>query len=184
MIPRLIALCGNPGCGKSTAAELINSMFNHQLHDDGLPLRQIAMSYMGLSEHQVFTQEGKLEQVMLNGRPWTAREILGEIGNAFEEKFGGDIIPIMSHATQRADQPYVMSSVRRDQTLYWQKAGALVIEIETPGVGPSPYEFDCYNRDGVDVTVINDALSIGLEGDAALMHFAAALEKAICRVAE
>lgn len=166
-LPRLIVLCGNPLSGKTTAAEIIRDTFGYQIADDGLPLRQIGMQHLGLTEHQVFTQEGKLEEVELNGRIWTAREILGEIGNAFEEKFGGDVIPMMSHRSQNANECYVMGSVRRDQGLYWKKLGAFVIEIENPQAGPSNYEFDSYNRDPVDVTITNDALFNGFDADTA-----------------
>lgn len=144
--PNLVALCGFPGAGKSTAAQILVEKHGYTLVDDGLPLRQIGMKYFGLTEHQVFTQEGKLEQVELNGRIWTVREILGEIGNAFEEKFGGDIIPIMSHNLMQPDTRYVMASVRRLQPLYWERHGVKVIEISRAGLRPSAYEFDRFER--------------------------------------
>jgi hypothetical protein len=159
MLPRLIALCGNPGSGKTTAAEILRDEYGYEIADDGLPLRQIAMKYMGLTEHQVFTQEGKLEKVELNGRTWTVREILGEIGNAFEEKFGGDIIPMMTHATLNPNKRYVMGSVRREQGFYWKREGALIIEVVNPAAPPSPYEFDRFNRAPVQTTIVNDFLS-------------------------
>ena len=162
-LPRLIALCGNPLSGKSTTAEALTLAHGYELVDDGLPLRKIAMDYLGLTPDQVFTQNGKLEEVELNGRTWSVREILGEIGNAFEEKFGGDIIPIMSHNSMSPTKRYVMGSVRRDQGLYWRKQGALVIEIVNPGAGPSNYEFDSYNKSAVDVTIMNDGLFRGLD---------------------
>lgn len=165
--PRLIALCGNPTSGKSTAAKLIGLNYGHQLVDDGLPLRQIGMSYLGLSEHQVFTQGGKLETVELNGRDWTVREILGEIGNAFEEKFGGDIIPIMSEQLLDPAGLYTFGSVRREQGLFWRNRGALVLEIVNPTALPSPYEFDRYNRDYVHARILNDGLARGLSPEEA-----------------
>lgn len=177
-LPSLIALCGNPTCGKTTAAEVLGALEGYHLVDDGLPLRKIAMDYMGLTERQVFTQEGKLEQVELNGRTWTVREILGEIGNAFEEKFGGDIIPMMSHNSLPAGQLSVFGSVRREQGAYWRKHGALVLEIVNPLAGPSPYEFDRFNAAHCHARIQNDGLARGLDpvtarADLAIKLFAA-----------
>jgi hypothetical protein len=167
-LPRLIALCGNPTCGKSTAAGLLEKNFGHKLVDDGLPLRQIGMQYLGLTADQVFTQAGKLETVTINDREWEVRKILGEIGNAFEEKFGGDIIPMMSHQLLDPIQPYVFGSVRRKQAHYWKKHGAVVIEIVNPLAGPSKYEFDSYDASAVDYMVLNDGLARGWTPEKAL----------------
>lgn len=169
-MPRIIALCGNPGSGKSTAAELLQETYGYKIADDGLPLRRIAMEYFGLTEHQVFTQEGKLEQITLNGRTMTVREILGELGNAFEEKFGANIIPIMAHNIMQPDQNYVLGSVRRDQGHYWASMGGLVIEISNPDAGPSMYEFDRYSKSAVHHTILNDGLHEGLHEDDALLR--------------
>lgn len=166
-VPKIIALCGNPTSGKSTAAEIINEVYGHELADDGLPLRQIGMNYLGLTPEQVFTQEGKLEKVTLNGREWTVREILGEIGNAFEEKFGGDVIPIMSHNARPKEAYSVFGSVRREQGLYWRNKGALVLEIVNPLAGPSPYEFDTFNPVHCHAQIMNDGLARGLDRAAA-----------------
>lgn len=169
-IPRIIALCGNPKSGKSTAAELLSETYGYTIVDDGLPLRKIAMEYLGLTENQVFTQGGKQEFVNLNGRDWQVREILGEIGNAFEEKFGGDIIPLMSFSTMREGEHYVLGSVRREQGHFWADKGAIIIEIENPEAGPSSFEFDLYSKSAVQHRVINDGLAEGLHEDDALLR--------------
>lgn len=161
-LPRLVALVGNPSAGKTTAAEILRDVLAYEITDDGLPLRKIAMEHLGLTEKQVFTQEGKLEKVTLNGREWTVREILGEIGNAFEEKFGGDIIPIMSQNNQKQYRTYVMGSCRREQPTYWKSQGAVVIEIVNPDASPSQYEFDSFNPSCTDIVIINDGLARGL----------------------
>lgn len=166
-LPKLIALCGNPLSGKSTVAELLNINLGYAIADDGMPMRHMAMDYLGLSHDQVFTQAGKMETVLLNNKDYTVREILGQIGNAFEEKFGGAIIPLMTHATLNPDVNSVMTSVRREQGGYWKSQGALVIEIVNPQAGPSNYAFDSYNRAHVDVTILNDGLFRGLAPDAA-----------------
>jgi energy-coupling factor transporter ATP-binding protein EcfA2 len=166
-LPKIIALCGHPTSGKTTAAEIINDIYGHEVADDGRPLRMIAIDYFGLTHEQVFTQEGKLEEVELNGRIWTVREILGEIGNAFEEKFGGDIIPIMSHNARPKGSYSTFGSVRREQGRYWKKHGALVLEIVNPLAGPSKYEFDTYNASYADHQIANDGLARGLSKEEA-----------------
>lgn len=181
-IPKIIALCGHPLSGKSTAADIINEVYGHELADDGLPLRKIAMDYLGLTADQVFTQEGKLQKVELNGREWTVREILGEIGNAFEEKFGDDIIPIMSHNARPEGSYSVFGSVRREQGLYWRKAGGLVLEIVNPLAGPSQYEFDTFNASYCHARIINDGLARGLEPAAARQDLLEKLVAVIGRV--
>lgn len=156
MIPKYVALFGNPGAGKSTAAEIMCKRFDYTLADDGLPLREIAMKYLGLNHHQCFTQEGKKEIVRINGCDWEARKVLGEIGNAFEEKFGGEIIPQMTHATFELDRRYVMASCRREQGAYWKSVGALCIEITNRFAPPSPFEFDQFNPAHIDYRIEND----------------------------
>lgn len=147
--PRLIALCGNPGSGKSKVAEILQAEYGYEISDDGLPLRQMAMQYLGLTHDQCFTQAGKLEKLDLVGREWQARGVLGEIGNAFEEKFGGDVIPFMSYRIQDPAKSYVMGSVRREQGQFWASKGALVVEVINSYAGPSKFEFDKYNRQHV-----------------------------------
>lgn len=160
MPPKLIALCGKPGAGKTTVANIIAEEFGYVIADDGLPLRQIAMQYLGLTHHQCFTQEGKLEMTVLNNRPWQVRGILGEIGNAFEEKFGGEIIPMMTHATLNPMGCYVMCSVRRDQGFYWVRHGGVCIEIDNPNVAPSLFEFDIYNEAAITHVIHNEGNGI------------------------
>jgi hypothetical protein len=181
-IPKIIALCGNPTSGKTTAAEIINEIYGHDVADDGRPLRMIAIDYFGLTPEQVFTQEGKLEKVTLNGREWVVREILGEIGNAFEEKFGGDIIPIMSHNARPKGAYSVFGSVRREQGRYWKEKGALVLEIKNPLAGESPYEFDRYNPEYADHIIHNDGLARGMDSKAARLDLMEKLVTVIGRV--
>ncbi|MBA8881703.1 hypothetical protein [Phyllobacterium myrsinacearum] len=174
-IPQYIALCGHPTSGKTTAAEIIGEIYGHATADDGLPLRKIAIDYLGLTQHQVFTQEGKLENVVLNGREWQVREILGEIGNAFEEKFGGDIIPLMSHNARPKEATAVFGSVRREQGKYWRDQGALVLEIVNPLAGPSKFEFDTFNPVHAHAQILNDGLARGLSKEDARKDLAVKL---------
>lgn len=156
MSPQYIALFGNPGAGKTKAAEILQQQFGYILADDGLPLREIAMKYLGLTHRQCFTQEGKKEIIQINGRDWEARKVLGEIGNAFEDKFGGEIIPQMAHATFDLDEKYVMASCRREQGAYWKSVGAICVEIVNDFAPPSPFEFDWFNPTHIDYRIKND----------------------------
>lgn len=161
MNPRFIGLCGHPKSGKSTAQTILHNALGYVPVDDGRPLRVIAKNWLGLNERQVTTQEGKQETVRLNGKDWVIRDILGEIGNAFEEKFGGDIIPLMAMnhygmTSELSRAGYSFGSVRRAQGHFYRRNGGMVIEISRPGVGPSEYAFDQYDPTAVDATVVND----------------------------
>lgn len=155
MFPRLIALCGRPGSGKTEVAKILRADYGYVISDDGLPLREIAMDHLGLTYNQCFTQEGKLEKLTLVGREWEARQVLGEIGNAFEEKFGADIIPYMSYRGQDPEQRYVMASARREQGAFWASKGALVIEVVNSYVPESKFGFDYYNPKNVHRQIHN-----------------------------
>lgn len=181
--PRIIALCGNPGAGKSTAQNILHAAYGYQPVDDGLGIRQIAVEQMGLTWDQVTTQAGKREKVMLNDREWVVRDVLGELGNALEEKFGPDIIPLMAYRannielvpTRNPPQRYSFGSVRREQGWFHKKHGGLVIEIRNPQAPVSPYAFDAYNPMAVDGHVDNDGLSRGLSAEDALKDLSAKL---------
>lgn len=168
--PKIVALCGKPGSGKSTAAELLKEAYGYKIVDDGLPMRKMAMDYLGLTENQVFTQKGKLEMVTLNDRDFQVREVLGEIGNAFEEKFGGNIIPLMNLNRMKDDDHYVLGSVRREQGHFWAERGAMVIEIDNPDADLPKFAFDYYSAAAVQHTVLNDGLAEGMHENDALLR--------------
>lgn len=183
-LPPLVALMGNPRSGKTTAARILGHLGGYELVDDGRPMREIAMRHLGLTESQVFTQDGKLETVTINGRNWVVREILGEIGNAFEEKFGGDVIPLMSKnslgdAYFDPTRRFVFGSVRREQGFFWKKEGAMVIEIVNPAAPPSPFEFDVFNASMAHVRIQNDGLSRGLAPVEAMLDLEQKLKTAL-----
>jgi len=160
-LPPFIALCGNPGAGKSEAQKILHNALGYVPVDDGRPLRNIARDYLGLTEAQVTTQEGKAETVTINGQEWVVRDVLGEIGNAFEEKFGGDVIPLMAmHASgmtrSLSKERFSFGSVRRKQGWFYRARGGVVIEIRRAGTGPLEYAFDRFDRSAVDIVVQND----------------------------
>lgn len=162
-LPRFIALCGHPKAGKSTVQEILHQNFNVIPVDDGGPLRKIAMEYLGCTYDQVYTQPGKLEYVDILDRSWQVRKILGELGNAFEEKFGGDVIPLMVCNSLKTPGPFSFGSVRREQGAYYKERGGVVIGIVNPLAEPSPYEFDRFDETLVDHWIANDALYCGLD---------------------
>jgi hypothetical protein len=166
--PRYIALCGNPRAGKSLVQTILRELYNTQPVDDGMPMREFAVNNLGLTWNQVLTQEGKTEYVEVLGRRWQVREILGELGNRFENMFGKHIMPFMAIKRVEDHQgTFSFGSVRRDQGLYYKQHGGIVIGIENPMAGPSPYEFDQFDRSTVDYWITNDALVNGMSPELA-----------------
>lgn len=166
-LPPIIALCGHPGAGKTEAQKILFNLFGYVPVDDGLPLRRIAMNWLGATEEQVSTPAGKASAIEINGRPWIMRDVLGEIGNAFEEKFGGDVIPLMAFnqyriGTSLSRARHCFASVRRQQGWFYKRRGGVVIEVRRPGVGPSAYEFDRFDPAAVDAVVDNDGTLLDL----------------------
>ncbi len=162
-LPPIIALCGYPKAGKSTVQKILADLYDVVPLDDGLPLREIAMNYLGLTHEQATTQEGKAETVDINGTPWLVRDVLGQIGNAMEEKFGGDVIPLMAVNRFGLDrtgsierrQSVSFASVRRQQGWFWRKRGALVIEVRRPGAEMGA-EFNAYDPLAAHCWIEND----------------------------
>ena len=162
-LPPIIALCGWPKAGKTTVQKILADLYDVVPLDDGLPLREIAVQYLGLTHDQVTTQIGKAATVGINGTPWIARDVLGELGNALEEKFGGDVIPLMAvnrfgldnPAGPNRHQPVSFASVRRQQGWFWRKRGALVIEVVRPGTEMGA-EFNRYDPDAAHCVIVND----------------------------
>lgn len=172
ILPPIIALCGFPQAGKTTVQKILADLYDVVPLDDGLPLREIAVQYLGLTHEQVTTQEGKAKTVDLNGTPWIVRDVLGQIGNALEEKFGGDVIPLMAVNRFGLDDPagpnrhqsVSFASVRRQQGWFWRKRGALVIEVRRPGAGMGA-EFNRYDAHAARYTLDNSGSEADLAED-------------------
>ena len=171
-VPHLIALCGNPGSGKSTAQKLLLQLYGHEPVDDGFAVRDIAMRHLGLSHDDVYTQEGKARSSEILGKTWQHRVILGEVANRLEEMFGDHIMPWIHTRKLDPAKRYSFGSVRRDQGLFYKQIGGVVIGIRNPLAPPSPNEFDRFDETVIDHWIDNDGLARGLEPEQALLDLA------------
>lgn len=159
---KLVALCGYPGAGKSTVQEIISRRFGIEPQDDGLPLRRIAMEMWGLSWEDVFTQLGKKKSIVICGKPYSIRQVLGDLGQILENYFGEQVVP--EAALRCAFEQYTSTSypvpgisfgsVRKTQGLTYRKRGGYVIEVFRPGCVAN-YAFDEYDKKLVNVTINN-----------------------------
>jgi hypothetical protein len=183
-LPRFIALCGQPKSGKSLVQEVLAKKCGARPIDSGLPLREIGMKYFGLTRHQVFTQEGKLEFVEILGRKWQVREFLGELGNRLESMHGNWVLPFMVTRTLPASNgPFCDASCRRNQGDFYKSLGsAVIIGIRRRDVPDSPYEFDTFKTECVDHWIENDALANGLSHAEALADLEAKVDAVIERI--
>jgi hypothetical protein len=160
--PYVIAICGNPGAGKTEFQNILRERFDVIPVDSGYPMRDVAMRHLGLTADQVYTQAGKESLVEFAGKEFEVRWFLGELGNKIEEMLGPWGIPAIAARRLQPGLFYSDASCRRDQGLFWKaNANALIVEIENPLAKPSPHEFDRYDRFIVDVTIKNEALAWG-----------------------
>lgn len=186
-LPQFIAFCGHPGCGKTTAAEILVETFNCKILDTGMPLREIAVRHLGLDWDQVMTQEGKASFVDINGIGWQVRKILGDLGKKFEDLFGEEIMPFMSHQSvmdeiENGEQTtYIDPSCRKVQGHYWKRNGGIVIGIRNPLTHPSIYEFDAFDEAAVDFWIDNDGLAKGMSKEEAMRDLEGKLVNALIK---
>jgi hypothetical protein len=160
--PPIIGLVGFPTHGKSTAQRFLE-LLGVESRDDGDILRTKVAEEFGLTWEDVSTQAGKLKTVPgINGEPTTIRKLLGDYGKVLEATHGENIIAdlaIQKLLAERAGDmtPASFGSVRKSQPQAYKAAGGFIIEILDPRkpVGPL-YDFDEFDRDDVDVIVVND----------------------------
>lgn len=167
--PQLIALCGNPGAGKSEVQKILQAEFSYQPIDDGMPMRHFCVQSLGMKWEDVLTQEGKAGTVEILGKTWVRRDILGQLGNVFEDMFGEHIMPFMATRNLNPMGRYSFGSVRRDQGAFYKKLGGIVMGVRNPLAGPSIYEFDRFDENLVDIWIENDALAQGMTPEDGLM---------------
>jgi hypothetical protein len=167
----IIGLVGYPTHGKSTAQRFLE-ILGVEARDDGDILRTKVAEEFGLTWEDVTTQEGKLKVVTgLDGEPTTIRKLLGEYGKVLEARHGENIIAelaieklVAERQRDNSQQPASFGSVRKSQPAAYKAVGGFIMEILDPRkpVGPL-HDFDEFDRDSVDVIVIND----GTESDLA-----------------
>jgi hypothetical protein len=169
MYPKLIALCGHPKAGKSEVQKILEEFYGHLPVDDGLPMRSFCVHHLGMRWDDVQSQAGKAGYVEILGKRWQRRDILGQLGNVYEDMFGADIMPFMACIGLDPDKNYSFGSVRRDQGAFYKSRGGLIIGIRNPLAQPSPYEFDRFNEELVDIWIENDAQAQGLSKEDGLL---------------
>jgi hypothetical protein len=170
--PKIIGIVGFPTHGKSTAQRFLIEL-GVEPRDDGDILREAVAEQFNLSWEDVTTQAGKAKIVPgIDGEPTTIRKLLGDYGKVLEARHGEFFTPnaalsklLAERARDKSTQTASFGSVRMSQTSVYKAAGGFIIEILDPRkpVGPL-FEFDEFDRDDVDVIVIND----GSEADLAL----------------
>jgi hypothetical protein len=153
--PKYIGLVGNPKSGKTFVQRILQDKFGYIPIDDGFPLREFAVKNLGLTWNQVLTQEGKAEYVEILGRKWQVREILGELGNKYEEMFGEFILPHIAMRRNTDEEYTSFGSVRKNQGKFIREHGGVIIHVNNILAKPSKYEFDRFNKNEVDYTLFN-----------------------------
>ena len=155
-LPRFIALCGNPKSGKSEVQKILDSLYGYEPIDDGHVLREFAVEKLGLTWDDVQTQDGKAAYTDILGKRWQNRDILGTLGKQLEDMFGEHIMPFIATRGLSPYRFYSFGSVRKTQGHFFRANGGVVLEVRRPGVGPSGYEFDKFDRSAVSGVVDND----------------------------
>lgn len=154
-LPHIIAICGHPGSGKTEVQKFLREEYGVIPVDDAEPLRRFAMDNLGMSFHDVATQQGKNGTTEILDMKWVNRTVLGMFGAALEELFGDDIMPWMATRTLDPAKSYSFGSVRMRQGHFYRRRGGMVLEVIRPGVRPSENHFDQYDARAVTHAVIN-----------------------------
>lgn len=177
----LIAVCGFPHAGKDTFVDALLAELGQGAVrvDDGMPLRRVASLLFEIPIEDCLTQEGKLKLIETPNGQETVRKAIGDVGKCLETRYGKDCTPFlaMKEVTRlKAGNPslshFIFSSVRMEQPWYYRERGAVVIEIDRPGNPPSPHDFDQYDKNSVNIRVINSGTLNDLK---AIARFVAAL---------
>jgi hypothetical protein len=160
----MIGICGYPQHGKSTAQRFL-ALLGVEPRDDAEALRRGAMEAFGLTHEQVTTQEGKAQFCEAFGQRMTVRQALGDYGQVYERKYGPNYWVEMAVEQLRAERvttPISFGSLRRSQCSVIKDNGGFVLEILAPDRPISKHAFDEYDRDYVDIQIINDGTLLDL----------------------
>jgi hypothetical protein len=160
--PPFVALVGAPHVGKTTMAEWLVERYGAKFEDDGRPLRRAIpelFEALGVYPTNCYTQEGKDKIIDVNGTSYTVRQLLGDVGNMIEEKYGQDILPYL--AIKKIERSFgsnnlfhVFASCRKRQGEFYLKRGGIVVEIKRPDC-ESVNDFDRYEPRFVSHTIHN-----------------------------
>ena len=173
--PRFVALCGAPQAGKSEVAQILCENYQAQIVDDGYPLRAAVSAVYGIPIEYTYSTEGKDKVFEVCGKPFTLRQLLGDLGNLLEGFYGEQFMPERAlDFVQKGAIPtyqgfkrawggfYIFPSVRKTQGHTYRKHGGLVVEITRPGYAPK-HDFDQYDPSFVTHTIRNDKTLFDLE---------------------
>lgn len=161
--PRLVALCGYPKAGKTTLAEFLVERYGAALIDDGAVLRDAARALYGLSQSDVYSQEGKAKTTEVCGKTFTHRQLCGDLGNLLEGFYGEQFVPEQTlrrlrsgrHVTTATGTFFVFPSVRKTQGITYHDHGGVVVGVRRPGTAAES-DFDRYDASLVDLWLDND----------------------------
>lgn len=155
--PRGVALCGYPGAGKTTVAEILEELYGVRPVDDGHVLREFAVEKLGLGWDDVRTQAGKARTTEILGRTWQNREILGEFGKLLEGMFGEHILPFIATRGLQPGRIYSFPSCRKGQGHFYRSWGGICVEVIKSGTGPK-FDFDHYDAAAAQFVINNHTL--------------------------
>lgn len=158
--PRLIAICGRPGSGKSEVQKIL-AQHGYQPVDDGACVRDFAVRHLGLTVDQVSTPDGKREVIDIADRKWVSRKVLGELARAIEGLFGEFAMPWIATRSLGPGM-YSFGSVRMRQAAFYKQLGGLVIGVRRAGVEPTGNTWDEFDESLVDIWIENNGSLQGL----------------------
>lgn len=164
----IIGITGKARSGKDTAANALKNALSFEILPFADPLKRACMFKFGLSEHDVFTQEGKDRFVPEWGM--TVGEILQKEGTEGSKPFWGDDIWIKRwlmdvHAFQRRGLENIVAPDCRfdmEAEKIWEMGGK-IIHITRPGAqdmiggrDPNHASEKGIKEDLIDITLVND----------------------------
>lgn len=176
--PFFIGLTGPAGCGKDTAANAIDAALQHaninsmnrgngtkrvRVMSLADPLKAVCAIVLGLTEEDMYTQEGKKRLATLYPH-MTNREILQKVGTeCFRGVFGGDVwvTALLHHAVKDRADIVIVPDVRFDNEAAMVKEHGVLIEVIPSYPGFARIEQSSHaSEKGVtlppDVIIMND----------------------------
>lgn len=149
--PFFIGVSGPAGSGKDAVAEAINSVLNRisckklsgkkiQVMSFADPLKMVCNVALGLTEEDMYTQEGKKRMATLYPH-MTNREVLQKVGTeCFRNTFGGDVwvTALMHQVIKKKVDVVIVPDVRFDNEAAMVKEHGVLINIIPSFQGYTP----------------------------------------------